>query len=453
MRKYLTYGVILLVTVVVGYLIVSNIVNSATQKRATLMLAEIVSNYDDEYGDIAARALIAQTPENALAKLAEGLDSSKTGCKVRIVNVLDAYEGDIPFDLLVQSVGDEDIYVSSVASLALARRQHPEILDLAKDRLGHADHVIAGINYEIVANFEDDLISTIEEQLNNYTISIQPYSIRGLVPSIQRGNERAWMLLKRALDSGSVEVHTAAFETAVSLGGEHRVETLRICVESPDANLRAKALREIADGDDTSLFMDELKLALNGAELEVVFNASWGLLKLRDPEPVAILRSIVRDKDVSDRDRIIASRLLARLGATEGADPMYGIIDSVTISEEVKLEAAEVLGEYEDIKGLGILGEAIKSDKPREIRTKALTLLGLMGDKIASTMLVDMLSDADDAIAVRAAYALAALGDKRGLRALKRYLRSDSTEVRTIAAVGIVTGGDIHDIVGDEGYS
>lgn len=453
MRKYLTYGVICLVTILVGYLVVTSIINSVTQSRATIMLAEIVSNYDDEYGDIAARALIARKPENILTKLGEGLESSKTGCKVRIVNVLDAFEGDIPFDLLVQSVGDEDIHVSSVASLALARRQYPEILDLAKDRLGYADPVIAGLNYEIVANFEDDIVATIENELNDYIIFIQPYSIRGLVPPIQRGNERAWMLLKRALDSGSREVHIAAFETAISLGGEHRVEALRICIESSDAALRAKALREITDGEDTSLFLDELKLALNGAELEVVFNASWGLLKLRDPEPVAMLRSIIRDNDVSDRDRIIAARLLARLGATEGADPMYAIIDSTTIPEEIKLEAAEVLGEYEDIKGLSILGEAINPDKPREIRMKALTLLGLMGDKNASSMLLEMISDADDAIAVRAAYALAALGDKRGLRALRRFLRSDSTDVRTLAAVGIVTGGDIHDIVGDEGYS
>ncbi len=452
MKRILSFVIIGLVVITVGYFVIKHIVRSATEKRATLMLAEIVCNYDDEYGEMAAKALIEMKPGNILTKLEEGLDGGNSGCKVRIAQVLDAIEGESTTDLLIVAFGDDDIRVSSTAALGLARRHMPEVLEVAKDRLSDDDPVVAGINYEVVANFEDDIVAQIERELNDTTFERQPYVLRGLIPAIEHGNERPWNLLKRGISSGFPEVRTASFNAAISLGGEYRAEALLTGVESSDAELRHRALREITDGDDTARFTDTLKMALNGIDPRVVLNASWGLLKLRDPEPVPKLRSILRDDEVTPEDKIIAARILARMGAPDGADPMYDILDSPTISEEIKLGAAEVLGEYDDIKGMSFLGEAIKPGKPREIRMKALIQLGVMGDKNASTLLLEMTSDPDEAVAVRAAYALTALNDRRGIGRLKRFLRSDSIEVRTIAAVGIITGGNIGDIIGDEGF-
>ena len=131
---------------------------------------------------------------------------------------------------------------------------------------------------------------------------------------------------------------------------------------------------------------------------------------------------------------------------------MYDIVDSLTIADEIKLEAAEVLGEYGDQKGMTLLWESIKNDRPPEVRMKALEMLGLMGDTLAGEMLARMAKDGEERIAVRAAYALTALGDRRGIGKLRKFLHSNSAEVRTIAAVGIITGGDITDIIGEEGY-
>jgi HEAT repeat protein len=354
--------------------------------------------------------------------------------------------------MLTSALGDSDDLVSSTAALALARRQREEVLDLARDRLEYDDLAVAGLSFEIISYFEDGIATEIEKELNCELPDKQPYALQGLVPLIQRGNDRAWALLKKAIGSRFPEVRTKALEIAIELGGGERAEALNIAVNASDPDLRCVALREMALGDDAEDYIDTLKLALNDVNLKVLFTASWSLLKLRDPAPVEYLRAVLADQRVSIRDKIVAARILARMGAPDGADPMYDIIDAVNMAEDIKLEAAEVLGEYEDKIGMGYLGEAIKPNRPPEVRRKALSMLGLMGDRRAGVLLLEMTKDADESIAVRAAYALTALGDARGIGRLRRLLNSDSVEVRTLAAMGIVTGGDITDIIGEEGY-
>ncbi len=452
MKRIIIFSIIGLVILGVLYFVAAGMIRTSAEGKASLTLAEVVTNYDDQYADMAADALIDSLPNNVFPVLASGLDRTDRGIKLRIIRVLDAYPGEESFEMLTKAVADNDIYVSSRACRALAKRGYNEVLELSKERLNEDDPVLLGWNLETAATFEDDTITLIEKELNCDHLNHQPNALRALVPLIEKGNERAWGLLRRDVTSSYPEVRLAALESSIGLGGTMRDEALKMALESPFAEIKRMSLSELTKGGISDDLKDYLKLALNDPDINIVFTASWGLLKLRDPEPVGKLRSILRDESLNVRDKIIAARLLARFGAPEGADPMYDIIDSLTVADDIKLEAAEVLGEYSEQKGMTLLWESIKNDRPPEVRMKALEMLGLMGNSLATVLLVQMSNDGDERIAVRAAYALTSLGDRRGIGKLRRFLHSNSAEVRTIAAVGIVTGGNITDIIGEEGY-
>jgi len=451
-----------LIKIVIGGLIVLGLLAllilhfraTSTRKHAANVLAQVVATSNDETADMAVKALIELKDESAIPILNAGLEAAGSGIKIRIIKVADAIEGDKARELLLNTLADPDMLVSTEAALALAKRGEPAVLDLARERLDSDNPEVAGPSFEILGYLEDGFIDSIEKELNSANPDKMPSALRGLVPMIERGDDKAWRLLKRAVNSRFPEVRNAAFDAAVALGGEKRAEALTTAaMESSDTELRKKAIQEMAKGLDASAFIDMLKLALNDNDLGVKFAAAWGLYKLRDPTPVPYMRSVLNDADIPLNDHIIAARLLARLGDPQGADPMYDILDDVEIGADIKLEAAEVLGEYDEIKGMGYLGEAIKPDRPVEVRLKALDMLGIMGNKSAGFMLRDMASDDPDAvIAVRSAYAYTALTSGKGAGILRRFLRGDNDEVRTLAAVGILTGGDITDIIGEEGY-
>ena len=436
-------------------LLILHLVALSTRSRAADVLAQVVAARDDATADMAARALIELKDTDIIPVLDARFDAAGNhGIKTRIVKVVDAIAADEGRDLLLKALGDPDVLVSSEAALALAKRGEPAVLDLARERLESDDPRIAGLSFEILGYLQDGFIDGIESELNSSSPDRMPGALRGLVPMIQRGNDRAWRLLKRAINSRFAEVRLAAYDAAVGLSGEKRAEALMTATtESTDPALRKKAIHEMANGQDASAFIDTLKLALNDDDLGVKFAAAWGLYKLRDPTPVPYMRSVLNNKEQSLANRIIAARLLARLGDPQGAGPMYDILDDVELSPDIKLEAAEVLGEYDEIKGMGYLGEAIKPDRPFDLRLKALDMLGIMGNKNAEVLLKDMASDdPDEIIAVRSAYAYTSLTGGKRSAILRRFLRSDNDEVRTLAAVGILTGGDITDIIGEEGY-
>lgn len=453
MVRIIKYSVAGLVVLIGLFFLGKHLIDLSAEKRAAYVLAEIVATQDTAFADMAVKTLTVLRDPAAVGALAKGLESGNAGVKVRVIEVLDAIEGEESKNLLLAALTDLDTLVSAHAALALAKRGDTAIIDLTNERLDSDDPQVVALSYEILGYLEEGFISRIEQVLNSNDPAMMPSAMRGLVPMIELGDEKAWLLLKRGVNSRYPEVRMASFNAAVKLGGEHRAEALMSAVESSDSGLRKLALQEMSVGEDTARFLDTLKLALNDDDLGVKFAAAWGCYKLRDPTPVAYLRSVLIDKEVSLNDRIIAARIMARLGDPQGADPLYDILEDIEVDELTKLEAAEVLGEYEEIRGMGYLGEAIKPDRSTEVREKALDLLGVMGDRNASVLLHEMAKeDPDESIAVRAAYAYAALNGGRTASILRRFLRSDSPYVRTIAAVGILTGGDITDIIGREGY-
>ncbi len=448
--KYVVAGLIVILGL---FFLGKHLLNVSTNKRAAYVLAQVVSTQDDDYADMAMKTLIDLKDPGAIPALEQGLKEGNTSIKVRAIKVLDALDGDQPRDLLLIALSDPDELVSANASLALARRGVTEVLDLARERARSSDPEIVGISFEVLGYLEDGYLDTLEGILNGNDPTMMPSAVRGLVPIIERGEDKAWRLLKRGINSRYENVRNASFNAAVKLGGEYRVEALTSAVDSSDPALRKAALQEMTAGNDGGRFLETLKLALNDDDIGAKFAAAWGLYKLRDATPVAYMRLLLNDKETSLPNRIIAARILARLGDPQGADPMYDILDDVEVSEDLKLEAAEVLGEYDEIRGMGYLGEAIKPDRPMEIRQKALDMLAVMGDRNAEVLLLEMArEDPDKTIAVKSAYAFTALNKGGSTGILRRFLKSDLPDVRTMAAVGILTGGDITDIIGSEGY-
>ena len=126
------------------YFAASSMIRTSAEAKASLTLAEVVTNYDDEYADMAADALIESLPNNIFPALASGLNRTERGIKLRVIHVLDAYPGEESFELLSRAVSDDDIYVSSRACKALAKRGRAEVLELSKERLEEDDPVVLG---------------------------------------------------------------------------------------------------------------------------------------------------------------------------------------------------------------------------------------------------------------------------------------------------------------------
>jgi HEAT repeat protein len=452
MKRVLIITVASIVALVALYFLLSSISLALAKAKSVRVLADVVATVDDPAADLAAESLAEINDDKIIPILSAGLQTGDTNVRKRIISVLEAYDNEAAREPLVKSLSDDNQVISAHAALALARQGETEMYELTKERRSSRDREVTGLSMETMGYFEADFIETLRAELNGKSTDYMPSAIRGLIPLVEHGVTDAWPLLRNSITSRYPEVRQTAFDTAVGLGGDKRAEALKLAVESSDASLRKQAIQEMSRGEDIANYEQTFVQALNDNDVGIKFAAAWGLYKLRKPDPVPYIRAVLHDKKTPLEQRIVAARILARFGDTQGADPMYDVLDDPTMAEEYKLEAAEVLGEYGEIKGMGYLGDAINPDRPIETRRRALALLGMMGDADAGALLRDMMNDPDEDIAVRSAYALTALGDRRGLTRLRRFLRSGSPDVRTLAAVGILTGGDITDIIGGEEY-
>ncbi len=124
-----------------------------------------------------------------------------------------------------------------------------------------------------------------------------------------------------------------------------------------------------------------------------------------------------------------------------------GVHDAAAQQDEPLVEILAKLLAAEDARDFqeGLFGEAARHDASL-VRRRAALAMGRIRDKAATEMLLDLLSDSEETVAVAAAFALGLLGDTTALLRLKdlvlrpRPAEQGAVESEAVAAVGRIGG-------------
>jgi HEAT repeat protein len=245
--------------------------------------------------------------------------------------------------------------------------------------------------------------------------------------SVTSQTTAAWDLLNTAVSATKIQVQQARLDAIAALGtlGDfpHAVDLLREAQKDQDRYIRLAAVAAMGASKKT-VFIPDLKRALDDSAAEVSFAAAVGLWKMNDRSGESILNAVVAgdrkakqgavgaEKHQADEDLHSPSKL-ALIGAEQGA--------------------YVILGPF----GYGLSAIRRGKENAASARTIAVTLLA--EDKSAATekTFVDALDDPDPAIRT-AARALGDYHSKEVLDALGDGFYDSKPQVRLMAAASYI---------------
>ena len=246
--------------------------------------------------------------------------------------------------------------------------------------------------------------------------------------SVASQTTAAWDLLNTAVAATKIQVQQERIDAIAALGtlGDfpHAVDLLRAAQKDQDRHIRLAAVVAMGSSKKT-VFIPDLKRALDDSAAEVSFSAAVGLWKMNDKSGESILSAVVAgdrkakqgavgsEKHQADEDLHNPSKL-ALIGAEQGA--------------------YVILGPF----GYGLSAIRRGKENGASARTIAVTLLA--EDKSAATekSFVDALDDPDPAIRTAAARALGDYHSKEVLDALGDGFYDSKPQVRTMAAASYI---------------
>jgi HEAT repeat protein len=247
--------------------------------------------------------------------------------------------------------------------------------------------------------------------------------------SVTSQTTAAWDLLNTAVSATKIEVQQARIDAITALGTladfPHAVDLLREAQKDQDRHIRLAAVAAMG-ASKKSVFIPDLKRALDDSAAEVSFSAAVGLWKMNDRSGESILSAVVAgdrkakqgaiasEKHQADQDLHSPSKL-AVIGAEQGAYAVLGPFGY----------------------GLSAIRRG-KGDNGMSARTIAVTLLA--EDKSAETVksFIDALDDPDPAIRTAAARALGDYHSKEVLDALGDGFYDSKPQVRMMAAASYI---------------
>jgi HEAT repeat protein len=246
--------------------------------------------------------------------------------------------------------------------------------------------------------------------------------------SVTTQTTAAWDLLNTAVSATKIEVQQARIDAIAALGtlGDfpHAVDLLRDAQKDQDRHIRLAAVVAMGSSKKT-VFVPDLKRALDDSAAEVSFSAAVGLWKMNDRSGESILNAVVAgdrkakqgavssEKHQADEDLHSPSKL-ALIGAEQGA--------------------YVILGPF----GYGLSAIRRGKENGASARTIAVTLLA--EDKSAATekIFIDALDDPDPAIRTAAARALGDYQSQEVLDALGDGFYDSKPQVRMMAAASYI---------------
>ena len=140
---------------------------------------------------------------------------------------------------------------------------------------------------------------------------------------------------------------------------------------------------------------------------------------------------------LNDKDDFVVEDVIGELElrADESLDPLIDALSNR--KKNIRLHAATLLGAINDPKAIPALIETLK-DNNKLVRREASTALSRMGEP-AVDPLIDILEDDDWRVRGAAAWALGNLGDEKAIPALEKLLDDESGYVKSGAQSAIAT--------------
>ncbi len=247
--------------------------------------------------------------------------------------------------------------------------------------------------------------------------------------SLTSQTNAAWDLLNTAVSATKIEVQQARIDAITALGtlGDfpHAVDLLREAQKDQDRHIRLAAVAAMGASKKT-VFIPDLKRALDDSAAEVSFSAAVGLWKMNDRSGESILSAVVAgdrkakqgaiaaEKHQADQDLHNPSKL-ALIGAEQGAYAVLGPFGY----------------------GLSAIRHG-KGDNGMSARTIAVTLLAEDKSTATEKSFIDALDDPDPAIRTAAARALGDYHSQDVLDALGDGFYDSKPQVRMMAAASYI---------------
>jgi HEAT repeat protein len=242
--------------------------------------------------------------------------------------------------------------------------------------------------------------------------------------SVTTQTTAAWDLLNTAVNATKIQVQQERIDAISALGtlGDfpHAVDLLRAAQKDQDRHIRLAAVVAMSSSKKT-VFLPDLKRALDDSAAEVSFSAAVGLWKMKDRSGESILNAVVAgdrkakqgavssEKHQADEDLHSPSKL-ALIGAEQGA--------------------YVILGPF----GYGLSAIRRGKENGTSARTIAVTLLAEDKSAASEKTFIDALDDPDPAIRSAAARALGDYHSKEVLDALGDGVYDSKPAVRMMAA-------------------
>jgi HEAT repeat protein len=246
--------------------------------------------------------------------------------------------------------------------------------------------------------------------------------------SVTTQTAAAWDLLNTAVSATKIQVQQARIDAISALGtlGDfpHAVDLLRDAQKDQDRQIRLAAVVAMGSSKKT-VFIPDLKRALDDGAAEVSFSAAVGLWKMNDRSGESILNAVVAgdrkakqgalgsEKHQADADLHSPSKL-ALIGAEQGA--------------------YVILGPF----GYGLSAIRRGKENGASARTIAVTLLAENKSAATEKIFIDALDDPDPAIRAAAARALGDYHSKEVLDALGDGFYDVKPAVRMMAAASYI---------------
>ncbi|MDD1653107.1 MAG: HEAT repeat domain-containing protein [Methanomicrobiales archaeon] len=203
--------------------------------------------------------------------------------------------------------------------------------------------------------------------------------------------------LVRALGHRDTEIQLRAARALGTMGTE-AVDTLIRALETDDRDLRLGVITAMGEIRDPAV-LDPLLPLLHDRSNEVRWAAALALGQLGDPEAVPLLVRSLRDPD--RYVRYGAAIALGQLGWRPEAD-------------EGRACLALALQDWDRLSTLGKAAlpalQLASTDRDREVRARAVALMGQIGDSSSAPAVVRALGDPDDTVRWNAVLAAKACG-------------------------------------------
>jgi HEAT repeat protein len=447
-------------------------------------------NNDDEVRTTLAAALGRIPDPASVPLLAPRLGDPNASPKFRLaaIETIAAIDAPARAEVLLAVINDKDDEVRQAAVLALGKAKAVQAVDRLIELLADKDpRVVETAVWSLAEIADKRAFEPMVKLLDSPTPRARWAAASGLgklgdgrggppLAKLIRRDEAKFAATATSRDAEDPAVIAAAAFSLAKIGDPASLDAVGVALRHPDPIVRqtaAQALGTVKHQRAVALLVESVGRSDSSYTVRQIAAASLGEigkelalgpvlkmlnsddvdqrragafvlgLALKSVDAVEPLIRLLADKDSQVRESAV--RALGAIGDGRAVAPLLPALDS-TDSRTVEL-AAEALGKLKDPRAVGPLCRLVtKMDARDHCRPIAVQALGLIGDRAATAMLVELLRGKDEHRTKElAARALAKIGDPNAVPALLELLTATKPtfERRPMRAGGYVNSNDV----------